>query len=664
MAKQIISTTVTSEPTGQVNSLHNNAIGLPGVLYFAIAGAAPIAAMFFNVPSIASQAGASTPLVFLISAIGLIMLAITIVYFSRRLSSAGGFYTWISHSLGSRAAIIAGWLMLGGYAIFEAASQAAFGGLTDNTLSTFLNVHIPGGWWTYALLGTILVSILTYFDVKWSTWALAPFMVIELGSLIIFDLVITLKGGVAGHDLVHTFTPAGSSLKGVAPGGVLGIGVAMALGVWSWVGFESGAVYGEEARNPRRAVPIALFSVIIGLAVLYVWTTYSVIIGLGWQHAGDVLGNIANAPGPYFDLATKYVGGWLVVCMLIALSAGTFSANISFHNGMVRYFYAMGRDSILPTSFGKTHPRWKSPYIASIAQSLFTILVLCFLGLVMQQTQKDGSIIYALGFADGTHWHQTNGISSYGWLAIIGTICFIIVYILTNISAPVLARRRQEFRLLTHILAPILSTVALLIPLASFILPPLPGIGAAFTALGFAPTPFPLNILPLFVLVWLLIGVGYSLYLERTDPIRYARLGKIISGASSMPKEEAATEGAPGARNQEETRRQDAPSSLGEETVPSSDEASIAADREEAAVQDHETNPTEVKDVASSDEAPVSIEQEATSISKAEETEQEATSIQNSSSTQEEQEVIASTAASSPPEQEEASETKEEHPSA
>jgi amino acid transporter len=202
---------------------------------------------------------------------------------------------------------------------------------------------------------------------------------------------------------------------------------------------------------------------------------------------------------------------------------------------MTRYLYSMGREQILPSSFGNTHPRWKSPHIASIAQSVFSLLVVGFLGLVIQHANKDGSVSYALGIADGTIYQQTNGISSYGWLAIIGTICFMLVYILVNIAAPVYARRRGEFRVVTHAIAPILSTIVLLIPLTSFIMPPLPGIGAFFTGLGFAPTPFPLNILPAFVLVWLLIGAGYALYLYRSNPARFEMLGHIISGEDGNP---------------------------------------------------------------------------------------------------------------------------------
>src|SRR5262245_10760851 len=124
-----------------VDKLHKNAIGLPGVLYFCIAGSAPIAAMLFNVPSMATQAGAATPLVFLFSGLSLLLLGVSIVYLSRRLTSAGGFYTWVRHSLGRGAAFQAGWLMMGGYALFEASLLGAFGSYTNETFSTTSTVR-------------------------------------------------------------------------------------------------------------------------------------------------------------------------------------------------------------------------------------------------------------------------------------------------------------------------------------------------------------------------------------------------------------------------------------------------------------------------------------------------------------------------------------------
>src|SRR6202165_252470 len=174
-----------------VDKLHKNAIGLPGVLYFCLAGSAPISAMLFNVPSMASQAGATTPLVFLLSGIGLMLLGVSIVYLSRRLTSAGGFYTWVRHSLGRRTAFQAGWLMMGGYALFEASLLGAFGSYTHDAFSTYLHYKVFGGWITYALLGTLVIFWLSYCDVKWSVYAMAPFLILEVGILVILDLAIS-----------------------------------------------------------------------------------------------------------------------------------------------------------------------------------------------------------------------------------------------------------------------------------------------------------------------------------------------------------------------------------------------------------------------------------------------------------------------------------------
>lgn len=511
-----------------VSRLHANALGLPAILFVCVAAIAPAASMLFNVPVMASQAGAATPLAFVVSAVGVLLLGVPVVYFARHLSSAGGFATWVRHGLGRGAAFQVGWLMLGAYALFEAALQATVGGSLESLLSP-LGVNLPGGWIGYALVLTLIVGILSYFDIRASIWVMAPFAVAEVLALLILDAAITFKGGAAGQDIVHTLTPAGASVAGVAPGGTLGIGIAMVLGILAFVGFETGAVYGEEARNPRRTIPIAIFSLLIFLTVLYTWTSYAATIGVGWQHAGSVLGNVNIAPQQYVTLAGVYVGRWLGVALAVFVLTSNFASSFAMHQAMVRYTYSMGREGILPRPLGKTHHRWKSPYLATVMQSGFTLLVILLLGLVMQHTNADGSVIYALGIANGTMWQQTSGIVSFGWLASIVTICIILVYILTNIAAPVFARRLGELHLFTHILAPAVSTLLLLLPLASYLLPALPGsLGAFFTHLGFAPTPFPANILPLFVLAWVLAGIMYAGVVAHVHPDRYERMGQLL----------------------------------------------------------------------------------------------------------------------------------------
>ncbi len=511
-----------------LNTLRPNTLTFPTILVLCIAAIAPAASMLFNVPVMASQAGASVALVFVLASIGILLLSVSVVYFARRLSSAAGFSTWIRHGLGAGASFQAGWLLLGGYGLFEAALQSTVGGSLDPLLSG-MGFHLPGGWMTYALLLTIIIGILSYFSITTSIWIMAPFAVLEMLALVILDMAITLRGGVSGHDLLHPFTPAGALVKGVAPGGTLGIGIAMALGMLAFVGFETAAVYGEEAKRPTRTLPRAVVALIVGLAILYTWTAYSATIGVGWQQAGTVLGNVANAPQQYLTLATTFVGSWLGIALVVFVITSNFASAFAMHQAMVRYCYDLGRAGIFPRVFGRTHPRWKSPHIASIAQSLLTLLLIGFLGLIVQHTNPDGSSRYALGFADGRYWQQTNGTVSFGWLASIVTMCILVVYLLTNLAAPCFARRRNELRLLPHLLAPVGSTLLLLLPLTSYVGPALPGaIGPFFTRLGFAPTPFPSNILPLFVMVWVVIGSIYAAVLKRRHPDRYARMGSIV----------------------------------------------------------------------------------------------------------------------------------------
>lgn len=396
------------EHTVSTQALRRNALSFPGILFLCIAAIAPAASMLFNVPVMASQAGASTPFVFVLATIGVLLLGVSVTYFSRRLSSAAGFSTWVRHGLGKGAAFQAGWLMLGAYALFEAALQATVGGSLDSLLAG-VGVHVIGGWMSYAVLLTLIVGVLSYFALSVSIWVMAPFAVLEVLALLILDTAISVHGGAAGHDVLHTFLPLGTTVKGTAPGGTLGIGIAMTLGVLAFVGFETAAVYGEESRHPKRTIPLAVISLIVGLAVVYIWTSYAATIGVGWQQAGTILGNVNAAPQQYVELATNFVGSWLGVALLIFVVTSNFASAFAMHQAQVRYVFDMGRAGIFPRIIGRTHPRWGSPFIASLIQTVFSLLVISFLGIILSHTNADGATVYTLGIASGAYWQQVNG---------------------------------------------------------------------------------------------------------------------------------------------------------------------------------------------------------------------------------------------------------------
>lgn len=520
--------------------LAKSVLPLWGLLFAVISCVAPMAAAVFNTAVIAGYAGATAPLDFLIGAIGLLFLIAPISYLASRLSSTAGFYTWVAHGLGPSLGFLTGWLVFGAYAIFEAAAQAAFGGLMDVNLSTFFGVTIPGGygWAIYALASVIVVGVLGYFGVQLTVRIMALFSLLEVVGLLVFNLFVTAHGGKSGQDFLHTFTPAGADttiIHGIAPGGIIGMGIALTLVVFSNIGFESASGYGEESKHPHRFIPLAMVCVLALTAVLYIWTAYSQVIGVGVANAGSVLGNVSQAPGPFYGLAEAHVGYWFEVAIAILLTTSTWASCLAFHNVAARYLYGLAREDQIP-SFSKRlaqiQERTKSPWVASVVQTVISLAFIVFLIFVVQKTLKDGTVLYAMGVAGGDY-APAGGISTYGWLASIGTMTLIVVYIATATAAALYARRRErelgdrEWNWFTHVVAPIVGIVVMLLPLLSLFLPFF-GLGGLLTSIGFAPTPFPVNILPLFFFVWLLAGAAILFFFIRRSPERIANVGHFI----------------------------------------------------------------------------------------------------------------------------------------
>jgi amino acid transporter len=523
-----------------VPTLQKGSLSLWEVLLAVVSCVAPMAAAVFNTAVMASYSGASTPLDFLIGAIGLGFLIAPIAYFSRRLSSSAGFYTWVTHGLGPDLGFLTGWLVFGAYAIFEAASQAAFGGLMDANLSTFFGISLLNGygWVVYALISIIIVSILGYLGVQNSIRVMAIFSCLEILGLLVFNLVVTIQGGKAGQDFVHTFTPAGantSMVHGIAPGGLIGIGIALTLVVFSNIGFESAAGYGEESRHPHRTIPLTMIAVLAVTAIIYIWTAYAQTIGVGVANAGSILGNVTQAPGPFYGLAQTHVGTWFEITIGILLTTSTWSSCLAFHNVAARYLFGIAREDQIPflsKSLSSVHPRTKSPWVASIVQTVISLAFIVFLTIVITKTLKDGTAVYQLGLAGGGYT-PAGGIGTYSWLATIGTMTLIVIYILTAIAAPCYARRRErtleirEFNWFTHLVAPLLGIIVMLLPLLSLFLPFF-GLGGVLTSIGFAPSPFPVNILPAFFFIWLMLGIASLFGYIRPSPERYQRIGHMV----------------------------------------------------------------------------------------------------------------------------------------
>src|SRR6266542_2683976 len=365
-----------------VPKLRKHAIGLWGVVFLTVTGAAPISAMLFNTPiSVGFGNGVGTPSGFAFAAIVLTIFSVGYVAMARKKTTAGGFYSYISHGLGREIGMGTGFGAVLAYSVFEVS----------------------------------LISILAWFDVRLSTIVLAGALISEVIILVIFDLVMFVHGGLplAALNPVNAFK--GFPATGGLVAGAAGIGIFFAF--WSWVGFEMAPNYGEESRNPKKIVPRAMYISVIGLGVFYTLTSWAPFAGYSSVHAAQAQAQ-NNSAEFYLGPANAIAGHWVGSIMSFLIITGSFACGMAFHNTSARYFYSLGREGLLPRALGKTHHRWKSPHIASVTQSVIAALIVL------------GFAVF-VGTGDPLHIAY---LQVYGLMAVMGVIIILAVQALVSLS--------------------------------------------------------------------------------------------------------------------------------------------------------------------------------------------------------------------------------------
>ncbi len=483
-----------------VPKLRRHAVGLLGVLFLTVTGCAPISAMLFNTPIMVGFGnGVGTPAAFIFAMIVLVIFSVGYVAMARKKTTAGGFYSYISHGLGREIGIGTGFGALLAYSVFEASLCGGFAYFLNLKLAQF-GVNV--GWPWLALSMVLIISILAYFDVRLSSMVLGLGLITEIIVLLIFDGFMFAHGHLplAAINPVNAFR--GFPAAGKLAAGAVGIGLFFAF--WSWTGFEMAPNYGEESRDPKRNVPRALYISVIGVGIFYILTSWAPFAGYSTVHAAEAQAQ-SNAAQYYLGPANAIAGRWVGSLLSYLIITGSFACGMAFHNTTARYFYSLGREGLLPRALGKTHHRWKSPHIASITQSVIAALIV-------------------LGFAvfTGTNDPNTQAyLQLYGLMAIMGVIVILSVQALVSLSILIYFRRHHEDEVhwWRTIAAPALSFISqafvvfLLFKNISFL-------GSGY---GYANWLGPIDLLVV------AIGIGAAFYLKYRNRAKYESAGRLIN---------------------------------------------------------------------------------------------------------------------------------------
>lgn len=339
-----------------------------GMTFFTVSASAPMTVIAGAVVATYAVTGVTgVPLSFLVLMVALWPFTVGYTAMGRHLSHAGVFYAFLARGLGRVAGVAGGLLALLAYN----AIQICLYGLLGASMTAFIpSAGLP--WWCWALIAWAVVGILGVLHINLNARVLAVLLVAEVIMIVLFDL--------AGFS--H---PAGGhvSLAGLSPGNLMtaGIGGVLAFGIASFVGYESGLAYSEEARG-TGPITRATFASLIFLGVLYAVSSLAMSVTEGPQGVVDAARNPES--GLPFSVISSSYGGPVATFANLLLITSILGAMISFHNTVARYLYALGRERVLPVALGRigSGSAAGSPVAASLVQSGLAVVV--FLGFAIK----------------------------------------------------------------------------------------------------------------------------------------------------------------------------------------------------------------------------------------------------------------------------------------
>jgi amino acid transporter len=471
--------------------LDRRTLGVPALVFLIVAASAPLTVLAGGVPSTFAVTGLlGVPLAFLALGIILVLFAVGYGAMSARITNAGAFYAYIADGLGPRQGIGASWLALISYNAMQIGLYGIFGFALSSLLEARLDIAVP--WWVSALAGLVVVGVLGVSRVDLSAKVIAVLVMLEFLVVIVVDVVSL------------TVAPEGTSALPLMPDEFFapGIGALLSFSIAAFMGFESGAIYSEEAKDPSHSIPKATFIAVTSISLFYAFSSWALAVGVGPSQI--VSASAENGPDLVFVFLAQHGGVLLADIAQVLFITSLLAALIAFHNAVARYFFSLGRESVLPRWLGAVGTRNRAPVSGSLTQSaLAVILVVIFA--VSGQNSELGPLFPVL--------------TLFTWFTNAGA--FGLVFLLAVTSVAVIAHFRRDpggQSVLVRVVAPALAAVGLA---AVFIL-----ILLNFDVLIGSEGPSPLAVvMPGVILTAGAAGLVWGEILRRRRPNVFTRIG-------------------------------------------------------------------------------------------------------------------------------------------
>jgi len=354
------------------------------------------------------RTGPALMLSFVFAGITCIFAALCYAEFASMAPVAGSAYTYAYATLGELFAWIIGWDLILEYAVASSTVAHGWSHYFQDFIKNRYIAGLIGGWelphvlsnapFDYDLSTGHLASTGTWFDLPAIviTFIITAILVKGIkesatfnATIVAIKVVIVLFVIIVGAFYVnpenwHPFAPYGytglsffgKTLFGQtgAGGEPLGMLAGAAIVFFAYIGFDSVSTHAEEARNPKKDVPIGIISSLVICTVLY--------IAVAAVLTGMVRYDRINIDAPVSNAFMQAGLPWAQLLISVGAVAGITSVLLVMMLSQPRVFLAMARDGLLPESFfGAVHPRFRTPWKSTILTGIAVATMAAFLPL-------------------------------------------------------------------------------------------------------------------------------------------------------------------------------------------------------------------------------------------------------------------------------------------
>lgn len=467
-------------------------LGVPALVFMIIAASAPLTVVAGGVTSnFAVTSVLGVPLSFVVLGAVLIVFSVGYSAMSQHIHNAGAFYAYVARGLGKPAGVGSAWVALISYNTMQIGIYGLFGYALASLLKSLTGADLP--WWGCALVGWVVVGLLGITKVDLSAKVLGTLVALEFVVVTVYDLIAV---GAA---------PEGVSLQSFEPGSLFttGVGAVLSFSIAAFMGFESGAIYNEEVKDPRHTARRATTIAIVVIALFYAVSAWAMTVGEGPSNV--VARSAEQGPGLVFAFLGQYLPVWAVDIANVLFVTSLFAALVAFHNVVARYFFSMAREGALPRRLARVNPRTQAPVAGSVAQSGLAVVVL---------------IVFAIAGSGSELGPLYPVLTLFTWLTNMGAFGLVLLMAVTSVAVVGYFRRHQSwYGVWTRTVAPVIGAVCLTIVFAMIV--------TNFTVLIGAQGDVVLGwLLPALVVVPGIAGVLWAWRLRTARPGVYAGIGR------------------------------------------------------------------------------------------------------------------------------------------